>query len=68
MLQYFLISPTLKDYNKLMLHILTLSQQVKYGQNGFTPKKHSSLDTNIKADSPVKLRNFKTRHHHGSKF
>ena len=68
MLQYFLISPTLKDYNKLTPHILTLSQKVKYGQNGFTPKKHSSLDTNIKVDSPLKLRNFKTRHHHGSKF
>ena len=31
------------------------------------PKKHSSLDTNSKAGSPVKLRNFKTQHHHGSK-
>lgn len=50
-----------------MLHILTLSQQVQYGQNGFTPKKHSSLDANSKASSPVKLHNFKTQHHHGSK-
>ena len=67
MLQYFLISSILEDYNKLMLHILTLSQQVQYGQHGFTPKKHSSLDANSKAGSPVKLCNFKTQHHHGSK-
>ena len=67
MLQYSLISSSTKDSNKLMLHILTLSQQVQYGQNGFTPKKHSSLDANSKAGSPVKLHNFKTQHHHGSK-
>lgn len=40
MLQCFLISLILKDYNKLMLHILTLSEQVQYGQNGFIPMKH----------------------------
>lgn len=50
-----------------MLHILTLSQQVPYGHNSFTSKKHNSLDTNSTADSPVKLCNFKTQHHYGSK-
>ena len=49
-----------------MLHIFTLSQLVQHGQNGFTPKKHSSLDANSKAGSPAKLHNFKTQHHYGS--
>ena len=44
-----------------------VSQQVLDGQNGFTPKKHSSLDTNSKAGNPVKPHSFKTQHHHGSK-
>lgn len=49
-----------------MLHIFTSSQQVQHGQNGFTPKKHSSLDANSEAGSLAKLCNFKTQHHHGS--
>ena len=50
-----------------MLHILKLSQQLQYGQNGFIPKKQSGLDANDKAGSPAKLCKFKTQHHHGSK-
>lgn len=38
-----------------------------YGQNDFTPKKHSSLHTNSKAGSAVKLHNFKTQNHLRSK-
>lgn len=36
---------------------------MQYRQNGFIPKKHSSLDANSKAGSPAK---FKPQHHHGS--
>ena len=44
-----------------------VSKQVLHGQNGFAPKKHSSLDTSSKTGSAVKLNNFKTKHHQGSK-
>ena len=40
---------------------------MQYGKNDFTPKKHSLLDANSKASSHVKIHNFKTQYHHGSK-
>lgn len=40
---------------------------MQYGRNGFTPKKHSSLDANSKVGGPVKPHNFKSQHHHQSK-
>ena len=67
MLQCFLVSSILKDYNKLMLHILPLSQQLQYEQNGFIPKTQSSPDARSKAGSPAQLHKFKTQHHYGSK-
>ena len=66
-LQYFLISSKLKDYNKLKINVFTLSQQVQYGQNSFTPKKHSHLNADGRASSPAKLHSFKIKYHHGSK-
>lgn len=71
MLQYFLILSSTKDYNKLMLHIFATYlhdlNRCNMDKVASQPKKNSSLDTNSKAGSPVKLCNFKTQHHHGSK-